>query len=303
MASLEQIYGALDERRHRTRACRPRRRRGVTDASTSTVQVVDVSRHFGRRRALAHLAHRAPRRHRRPARPERRRQVDADQRCSRRWSRRRPARSATAASRASALGPALRTPHRPARPRAAPLSRADRAAEPDVLRRAVRPRPARAGRRRRWSGGPGRSRRRRRSAGSRAACGSGSRSSARCCTGRGWCCSTSRSPASTIARSSVVADRLRRLAAGGAIVLLATHDLDLADGLVTRVALIRDGRLLVRRAGAAPACARAIARSSGRDLTMFFRSRAGSCCGRTSRSRRRAARSSTRRCSSRSRAC
>ena len=33
----------------------------------------------------------------------------------------------------------------------------------------------------------------------------------------------------------VVADRLRRLAAGGAIVMLATHDLDLADGLVTRV--------------------------------------------------------------------
>jgi heme exporter protein A len=42
----------------------------------------------------------------------------------------------------------------------------------------------------------------------------------------------------------VVSDRLRRLAAGGAIVVLATHDLDLADGLVTRVALIRDGRLL-----------------------------------------------------------
>ena len=42
----------------------------------------------------------------------------------------------------------------------------------------------------------------------------------------------------------VIADRLRRLAAGGAIVLLATHDMDLADGLVTRVALIRDGRLL-----------------------------------------------------------
>jgi len=41
-----------------------------------------------------------------------------------------------------------------------------------------------------------------------------------------------------------VADRLRGLAAEGAIVLLATHDLDLADGLVTRVALIRDGRLL-----------------------------------------------------------
>ena len=42
----------------------------------------------------------------------------------------------------------------------------------------------------------------------------------------------------------LIADRLRALAAGGAIVFLATHDLDLADGLVTRVALIRDGRLL-----------------------------------------------------------
>ena len=42
----------------------------------------------------------------------------------------------------------------------------------------------------------------------------------------------------------MVSDRLRRLAAAGAIVLLATHDLDLADGLVTRVALVRDGRLI-----------------------------------------------------------
>jgi ABC-type multidrug transport system ATPase subunit len=42
----------------------------------------------------------------------------------------------------------------------------------------------------------------------------------------------------------VVADRLRRLAAGGAIVLLATHDLDLADGLITRMAIMRGGRLL-----------------------------------------------------------
>ena len=42
----------------------------------------------------------------------------------------------------------------------------------------------------------------------------------------------------------VVTDRLQRLAADGSIVLLATHDLDLADGLVTRVALIREGRLL-----------------------------------------------------------
>jgi ABC-type multidrug transport system ATPase subunit len=41
-----------------------------------------------------------------------------------------------------------------------------------------------------------------------------------------------------------VADRLRRLAADGAIVVVATHDLDLADGLVTRVALVRAGRLV-----------------------------------------------------------
>ena len=41
-----------------------------------------------------------------------------------------------------------------------------------------------------------------------------------------------------------VSTRLRQLAADGAIVLVATHDLDLADGLVTRVALMRDGRLL-----------------------------------------------------------
>ena len=44
--------------------------------------------------------------------------------------------------------------------------------------------------------------------------------------------------------AALVSDRLRRLAAEGAIVVLATHDLDLADGLVTRAALIRDGRLL-----------------------------------------------------------
>ena len=43
---------------------------------------------------------------------------------------------------------------------------------------------------------------------------------------------------------SVVSGRLRALAAGGAMVIVATHDLDLADGLVTRVALMKDGRLL-----------------------------------------------------------
>ena len=47
-----------------------------------------------------------------------------------------------------------------------------------------------------------------------------------------------------------VSARLRQLAADGAIVLVATHDLDLADGLVTRVALMRDGRLLSDEAAA-----------------------------------------------------
>jgi ABC-type multidrug transport system ATPase subunit len=41
-----------------------------------------------------------------------------------------------------------------------------------------------------------------------------------------------------------VITRLRQLAAAGAILLVATHDLDVADGLVTRVALMRNGRLL-----------------------------------------------------------
>jgi heme ABC exporter ATP-binding subunit CcmA len=43
---------------------------------------------------------------------------------------------------------------------------------------------------------------------------------------------------------ALLADRLRRLASGGCIVFVATHDLDLADGLVSRVALVRGGRLL-----------------------------------------------------------
>jgi len=43
---------------------------------------------------------------------------------------------------------------------------------------------------------------------------------------------------------AIVTGRLREIAAEGAIVLLATHDLDLADGLVTRVVLVRDGRII-----------------------------------------------------------
>jgi ABC-type multidrug transport system ATPase subunit len=42
----------------------------------------------------------------------------------------------------------------------------------------------------------------------------------------------------------IVAGRIRRIAGEGAIVFVATHDLDLADGLVTRVVLIREGRVI-----------------------------------------------------------
>jgi ABC-type multidrug transport system ATPase subunit len=42
----------------------------------------------------------------------------------------------------------------------------------------------------------------------------------------------------------IVSDRLRQLSAAGTMVILATHDLDVADGLVHRVVLIREGRLV-----------------------------------------------------------
>ena len=44
--------------------------------------------------------------------------------------------------------------------------------------------------------------------------------------------------------AGIVARRLRQLAADGAIVVVATHDLDLAERLVTRVAIMREGRLV-----------------------------------------------------------
>jgi ABC-type multidrug transport system ATPase subunit len=43
---------------------------------------------------------------------------------------------------------------------------------------------------------------------------------------------------------TAVADRLRSLAKSGAIVVVATHDLDVAEGLVTRVAVVRNGVLI-----------------------------------------------------------
>jgi len=48
----------------------------------------------------------------------------------------------------------------------------------------------------------------------------------------------------------IVTGRLKPIASEGAIVVLATHDLDLAEGLVTRVVLLRDGRLIADEAAA-----------------------------------------------------
>jgi ABC-type multidrug transport system ATPase subunit len=45
-----------------------------------------------------------------------------------------------------------------------------------------------------------------------------------------------------------VSSRLRGLSAGGAIVVLATHDLDLADGLITRAVVVRQGRVVADEA-------------------------------------------------------
>jgi len=43
---------------------------------------------------------------------------------------------------------------------------------------------------------------------------------------------------------ATVQARLKTLKRSGAIVIVATHDLDLADGLVTRVAIVRGGKLV-----------------------------------------------------------
>jgi heme exporter protein A len=46
------------------------------------------------------------------------------------------------------------------------------------------------------------------------------------------------------AATAVVRERLQMLSGRGAIIVVATHDLDLADGFVTRVAIVRGGRLV-----------------------------------------------------------
>jgi heme exporter protein A len=52
------------------------------------------------------------------------------------------------------------------------------------------------------------------------------------------------------AATAVVRSRVHAMSASGAIVVLATHDLDLADGLVTRVAIVRGGRLVADESAA-----------------------------------------------------
>lgn len=44
--------------------------------------------------------------------------------------------------------------------------------------------------------------------------------------------------------AGTVSARLKQLAASGCIVVVATHDLDIADGLVTRLAVIQNGKLV-----------------------------------------------------------
>ena len=79
---------------------------------------------------------------------------------------------------------------------------------------------------------------------SRAGCGSASRSSARCCTTRGCCCSTSRSPASTTRRWRRWWPGCRNCAAPAGSSWSSTHDLDVAERLLDKVAVLKDGRLV-----------------------------------------------------------
>jgi ABC-type multidrug transport system ATPase subunit len=45
------------------------------------------------------------------------------------------------------------------------------------------------------------------------------------------------------ASAAALIGRLRSLAGGGRMIVIATHDLDLAEGLLTRSVILRDGRV------------------------------------------------------------
>ena len=170
-----------------------------------SVEAREVSRHFGRRRALSRVNVRLSV----PARssacsvrtaPASRR----SSRCFRRSCSRRPGEVRFGDRPAGRARRRASTAHRRARSRPVSLRRPHRVREPGVLRPAVRSAVVDAGGRGRVGAldGGSRAARARRSRLRRfhAGCVSGSRSSARCCTSRGSCCSTSRSRASTTIR-------------------------------------------------------------------------------------------------------
>ena len=247
---------------------RPERERGRADpCDFDVVEVDDVSRHFGRRRALSHVVARrsAPARSSACFGPNGAgkstllgmlvdaRAADARARCATAAHRR--ARSATpCAARIGVLGHDLFL-----------YARSHGAREPRVLRPAVRRdrRSRRASTQALARGAPDRSRATIACADSRAGCASGWRSSARSCTRRGSCCSTSRSPASTMSRRRCWR-RAARLRGAGAIVVMATHDFESADGLVDRADLSqRSGKRRDRCPARAARCASATARALG----------------------------------------
>ncbi len=53
------------------------------------------------------------------------------------------------------------------------------------------------------------------------------------------------------ASASTLVDRLRGLRDLGTLVLVATHDLDVADGLLTRAVFLRNGRVVADEEGSA----------------------------------------------------
>lgn len=59
--------------------------------------------------------------------------------------------------------------------------------------------------------------------------------------------------------------RLRELAAQGRIIVVATHDLDLAEGLVTRAVILRDGRVVAEHADGRAVRARYVDALRGED--------------------------------------
>jgi heme exporter protein A len=76
------------------------------------------------------------------------------------------------------------------------------------------------------------------------------------------------------ASGQALVSRLRGLRGEGAMVVVATHDLDLADGLLDEVAVLREGRLLPVRASAASL------RDRYREAVLDASGRAASSAGR-----------------------